>query len=60
MVILLHGVYGSHWAWPLKAQVHQTLQTMMEEGQLPPMLLAMPSDGLFKMGVVIYHIKRPL
>ncbi|WP_428657980.1 alpha/beta hydrolase [Runella sp.] len=47
MVILLHGVYGSHWAWTLKGGVHKTAQRLIDEGTLPPMLLVMPSDGLF-------------
>jgi putative tributyrin esterase len=47
MVILLHGVYGSHWAWTLKGGVHKTTQQLINEGRLPPMLLVMPSDGLF-------------
>jgi putative tributyrin esterase len=47
MVILLHGVYGSHWAWTLKGGVHKTAQRLIDEGEIPPMLLIMPSDGLF-------------
>ena len=50
LVILLHGVYGSHWVWTAKAGVHETHQRLIDEGQIPPMLLAMPSDGLFKEG----------
>ncbi|WP_146575499.1 alpha/beta hydrolase [Botrimarina hoheduenensis] len=46
IVILLHGVYGSHWSWSQKAGVHLTAQRMIDAGQLPRMLLAMPSDGL--------------
>lgn len=47
MVILLHGVYGSHWAWTLKGGVHKTAQQLINEGKIPSMLLVMPSDGLF-------------
>jgi putative tributyrin esterase len=47
IVLLLHGVYGSHWAWALKGGAHRTTQRMIREGQLPPMVLAMPSDGLW-------------
>lgn len=47
VVILLHGVYGSHWAWSLKGEVHTTLENMLAEGEIPPMLLVMPSDGLY-------------
>ena len=42
VVILLHGVYGSHWAWALKGGAHRTAARM-----IPPMVLAMPSDGLW-------------
>jgi len=47
VVILLHGVYGSHWAWALKGRVHETAQRLIDSGQIRPMLLVMPSDGLY-------------
>lgn len=47
IVILLHGVYGSHWAWTMKGNVHKTAQTLIHEGKIGPMVLIMPSDGLF-------------
>jgi putative tributyrin esterase len=47
LVLLLHGVYGSHWAWTLKGGVHHTARTLIEKGEIRPMALAMPSDGLF-------------
>ena len=47
IVILLHGVYGSHWAWALKGGAHRTAARMIHSGEIPPMLLAMPSDGLW-------------
>ena len=47
LVILLHGVYGSHWAWALKGKVYETLNQMIASGEVSPMILAMPSDGLF-------------
>lgn len=46
LVTLLHGVYGSHWVWAQKAGVHLTAQRLIDAGDLPPMLIAMPSDGL--------------
>lgn len=49
-VILLHGVYGSHWAWALKGGAHLLANQMIESGDLPPMLLIMPSDGLWAEG----------
>lgn len=47
LVILLHGVYGSHWAWALKGGAHLTAQRLVDAGAMPPMVLAMPSDGLW-------------
>ena len=47
LVILLHGVYGSHWAWLFKGHAHRVLERLMREEGLPPMVLAMPSDGLW-------------
>lgn len=47
LVILLHGVYGSHWAWTAYGQVHETAQQLIDRGEIAPMILAMPSDGLF-------------
>lgn len=47
IVILLHGVYGSHWAWAFKGGAHQTLERMVRSGTARPMALVMPSDGLW-------------
>ena len=47
LVILLHGVYGSHWAWSLKGGAHRTAERLIREGKIRPMILAMPSDGLW-------------
>src|SRR3954453_13050812 len=47
LVVLLHGVYNSHWAWALKGGAHRTLQRMVRSEEIPPMALAMPSDGLW-------------
>jgi S-formylglutathione hydrolase FrmB len=47
VVILLHGVYGSHWAWALKGGAHRTAARLIEENAIPPMALVMPSDGLW-------------
>ncbi|MCW2120619.1 alpha/beta hydrolase [Flavobacterium sp. 7A] len=47
IVTLLHGVYGSAWIWAHKAGVHLTALKMMQEGKIKPMVLAMPSDGLW-------------
>ena len=47
VVLLLHGVYGSHWSWAHQAGVHFTAQKLIATGSIQPMILAMPSDGLF-------------
>lgn len=47
IVILLHGVYGSHWAWAMKGRAPETAQKLLDTGQIGPMLLVMPSDGLY-------------
>jgi putative tributyrin esterase len=46
LVILLHGVYGSHWCWALKGGAHRTAARLIATGEIPPLALAMPSDGL--------------
>ena len=47
IVTLLHGVYGSAWLWAHKAGVHFTALKMMNEGLIKPMIICMPSDGLW-------------
>jgi len=47
IVLLLHGVYGSHWAWSFKGGAHQTATRLMHGGDVPAMLLCMPSDGMW-------------
>jgi S-formylglutathione hydrolase FrmB len=47
IVTLLHGVYGSHWSWAFKGGAHLTAQRLVDAGELPPVVLAMPSDGLW-------------
>ena len=47
VVILLHGVYGSAWSWPLGAGVHLQALQMMKNDEIPQMIIAMPSDGLW-------------
>lgn len=47
VVILLHGVYGSSWAWAMKGGVHITAQRMLDKSLIKPMVIAMPSDGLW-------------
>ncbi|MGB3150964.1 MAG: alpha/beta hydrolase-fold protein [Maribacter sp.] len=47
LVILLHGVYGSAWAWTQNAGVHRTALKMIQNKEIPPMVIVMPSDGLW-------------
>lgn len=45
IVILLHGVYGSHWVWTHLGGVHKVYEHLKNTMQLEDMLLVMPSDG---------------
>lgn len=47
VVILLHGVYGSAWSWALGTGVHLKAMKMIEQGEIPETIIAMPSDGLW-------------
>ena len=47
LVILLHGVYGSAWVWALKGGVHRTAWNMIQSQEIAPVVIAMPSDGLW-------------
>ena len=44
-ITLLHGVYGSAWAWMYSGGVHTVYERLREEG-LSEFVLLMPSDGL--------------
>jgi putative tributyrin esterase len=46
LVLLLHGVYSSHWCWAFRGGAHRTAARMVAAGELPPVVVAMPSDGL--------------
>lgn len=50
LVILLHGVYGSHWAWAFRGGVHGVLNSLVASNRSAPFVLAMPSDGLWRDG----------
>src|ERR1700712_3758256 len=47
VVLLLHGVYGSAWSWAHSGGVHLKVNERIAQGKLPPMILVMPSDGLW-------------
>ncbi len=57
LLILLHGVYGSHWVWSMKGGVHRTARHMTEAGEIAPMVIAMPSDALGRNGTA--YLKWP-
>jgi len=47
VVTLLHGVYGSHWSWALQGGAHVVARDLIAAGCIRPMVLAMPSDGMW-------------
>ncbi|MVZ66252.1 prolyl oligopeptidase family serine peptidase [Sphingobacterium sp. DK4209] len=47
VVILLHGVYGSAWSWALSSGVHEQVDQAISAGLIKPLILVMPSDGLW-------------
>jgi putative tributyrin esterase len=47
IAILLHGVYGSHTSWLYTAGIHLKMNQWIASGELKPMILVMPSDGLW-------------
>lgn len=47
LLILLHGVYGSHWNWWAFGRVPETAGAMIRSRAIRPLVIAMPSDGLW-------------
>jgi len=47
LIILLHGVYGSAWSWSQQGGAHLTAWELIKKGEIAPMVIAMPSDGLW-------------
>jgi enterochelin esterase-like enzyme len=47
VTILLHGVYGSAWSWALSSGVHEQVDIAIAAGEIQPMILLMPSDGMW-------------
>jgi len=45
-IILLHGVYGSHFSWLYQGGAGVVLEQLIDQGTTGPALLVMPSDGL--------------
>lgn len=50
LVIMLHGVYGSHWSWWGSGAANLAAADLIADGRLPACVLAMPSDGLIGHG----------
>jgi len=46
VVVLLHGVYGSFWNWAFTGGAHLVLDEAIASGDVDPMVLVLPSDGL--------------
>jgi putative tributyrin esterase len=47
LLLLLHGVYGCQWNWWLDGDIDSTATQMLRDGTMAPMVIAMPSDGLW-------------
>jgi enterochelin esterase-like enzyme len=47
LLLLLHGVFGCQWNWWLNGRIDRTMAEMLQNRQVPPMVIAMPSDGLW-------------
>lgn len=50
LLILLHGVCGSHWNWWALGGLPGIATQMIASGEIEPMAIAMPSDGLWSEG----------
>ena len=47
LLILMHGVYGSHWNWWLLGNAPAIAAEMLAAREIGPFAIAMPSDGLW-------------
>jgi putative tributyrin esterase len=47
LLLLLHGVYGCQWNWWLNADLNTIAMEMLRDGTTVPLMIAMPSDGLW-------------
>lgn len=50
LLILMHGVYGSHWNWWVLGHLPGIAREMLAAGEIVPFAIAMPSDGLWSDG----------
>jgi putative tributyrin esterase len=55
LLVLLHGVYGSHWNWWALGGLPATVAEMIASGEVAPIAIAMPSDGLWNDGSGYLH-----
>jgi len=47
LLVLMHGVFGSHWNWWLLGNAPAIAAEMIAAGVIGPFAIAMPSDGLW-------------
>jgi enterochelin esterase-like enzyme len=47
MIVLLHGVYGSHWSWSMMGGAQLTALELIRKRLIRPSVILMPSDGLW-------------
>lgn len=50
LLILMHGVCGSHWNWWALGNLPGIAREMLTSGETVPFVIAMPSDGLWSDG----------
>ena len=50
IIVLLQGVYGGAWSWPLQGNAHRSLDKAVAEAVMPSCMLVTPSDGLYGLG----------
>jgi putative tributyrin esterase len=50
LLVLMHGVYGSHWNWWALGNLPAIAREMFATGEIVPFAVAMPSDGLWSDG----------
>jgi putative tributyrin esterase len=50
LLVLLHGVNGSHWNWWVLGNLPGIAREMIAAGEIIPFAIAMPSDGLWSNG----------
>lgn len=55
LVVLLHGVKASHWSWVFQGGAHLVAQSLIENEEIPPCIMAMPSDGMWGDGSGYYR-----